>query len=70
MYFIFGVLGSDIGLKMAHPDNASVVFRGSADKFRNSTLTEFVVLMEKRGKEKYSRRIKKERRQERIELER
>jgi len=42
--------------------NNSAIFRGFAEKFRNRSLTEFVVLMEKRGKEKYSKRIKKERR--------
>lgn len=42
--------------------NTSVIFWVSAHKSRNSALTEFVVLMEKRRKEKYSKRIKKERR--------
>jgi len=40
--------------------NASVIFRVSVDKLWNNTLNEFVVLMEKWRKVKYSKRIKKE----------
>ena len=42
--------------------NAFVIFWVSAGKFQDNTVTEFAVLTVKRGKERYYKRIKKERR--------